>query len=373
MERQASMTRAGRFDRLGSIPQNLDSFTPREETRMAHDFSTTLRAALLGNEAPKSLMSEVAADVRARARLAEAPAGVISIPTGARLWSPGAVDLRHQQRDASTAGTGAYLVATQNLNFIELLRNRMVAFQMGATRLAGLVGNVTIPKQTAGATAYWLSTETTPITEGNQTFAQVALTPRTVAAYTQISRLIQLQSNPDIDSVVGQDLARQVAIAADAACLNGTGTEQPTGIVGTASVGTFDGSSADLGKMLAAQTDLASANALTGSSGYVTTPVVAGALASRAEFSGSLNPVWRGSILDGTIGGLRAMSSQQIPTGYCVFGDFSSLLIGEWGVLDIEINRNDDFARGITGIRAMFSMDCCVRTPSAFSVASSMS
>ena len=40
-----------------------------------------------------------------------------------------------------------------NISFIELLRNRMVVRQMGALTLSGLVGNVTIPKQTAAATA----------------------------------------------------------------------------------------------------------------------------------------------------------------------------------------------------------------------------
>ena len=131
----------------------------------------------------------------------------------------------------------------------------MVAFQMGATRMSGLVGNVTIPKQTVGATAYWLSTETTNITEGNQTFAQLALTPRTVGAYTQISRLLQLQSSPDAEALILTDLAKQVAIAADKAVLYGTGTEQPTGITQTASIGTLtSGTSFDYADILEFQT-----------------------------------------------------------------------------------------------------------------------
>jgi HK97 family phage major capsid protein len=50
---------------------------------------------------------------------------------------------------------------------------------------------VTIPKQTAAATGYWLADETTAITESQQTFGQLALSPRTVGALTQISRKLR--------------------------------------------------------------------------------------------------------------------------------------------------------------------------------------
>ena len=113
----------------------------------------------------------------------------------------------------TVAGGGAYLVGTDHLavSFIEMLRNRTVTFRLGARRMAGPVGNVTIPKQTAAATAYWLNDEGTAITEGNQTFAQLALTPRTVAGYTEVSRLLQLQSSPDIDALIIRERIKEKA------------------------------------------------------------------------------------------------------------------------------------------------------------------
>ena len=64
------------------------------------------------------------------------------------------VPLEVQKRDLSVASSGGnYLVSTDNVGFIELLRNRSVVLQMGATRLSGLQGNVAIPKQTAAANA----------------------------------------------------------------------------------------------------------------------------------------------------------------------------------------------------------------------------
>jgi HK97 family phage major capsid protein/HK97 family phage prohead protease len=278
-----------------------------------------------------------------------------------------------QQRDATVAGTGAYLVGTNNMSFIELLRNRMVAFQMGATRMSGLVGNVTIPKQTVGATAYWLSTETTSITEGNQTFAQLALTPRTVGAYTQISRLLQLQSSPDAEAIILTDLAKQVAIAADKAVLYGTGTEQPTGITGTSGIGALaSGTSFDYADILEFQSDVAAGNALNSSCGYVTPSAIAALCMSRPTFTSGVNAIWTGSMLDGMMGGFKAMSSEQMTAGTMLFGAWDTVIVGEWGVLELAVNPNDVFAQGLTGLRAFYTMDVGVRYPAAWSYGTSL-
>jgi HK97 family phage major capsid protein len=352
-------------------------FSPKETLRLADDFSASFRALLSRNEPKASLLGEVGHDLRRRAGLGDAPPGVLSIPTHAAMWQPAPLDRAAiARRDASVAGSGGYLVATQNVSFIELLRNRMVAMRMGATRLSGLVGNVTAPKQTAGATAYWLASETTAITEGNQTFAQMPLVPKTVGALTDISRLLQLQSSPDIDSVVARDLAAQVAIAADLAVIAGTGTEQPTGILNTGSIGTFTGTSLDLAALLNAQVDLASANALVPTAGYVTTPAVAALLMTRQAFAGPTgDALWQGSPLDGTVAGLRAMSSAQMPSATMILGDWSQVVIGEWGVLEISVSNNAEpghFAKGITSVRALYTMDVGVRHAAAFSVATSI-
>ena len=231
----------------------------------------------------------------------------------------------------------------------------------------------TVPRQTVGATAYWLSTETTSITEGNQTFAQVALTPRTVGAYTQISRLLQLQSSPDAEAIILTDIAKEVAIAADKAVLTGTGTEQPTGILNTVGIGTFTGGSLDTAALLNAQVDVATANALTKTCGYVTTSAVAGLLMARQRFAGPTgDPLWQGGVLDGTILGMRAMSSEQCPADSMIFGDWSQVVVGEWGVLELTVNPFDDFAKGLTGLRAMYTMDVALRHAGAFSVATSI-
>lgn len=280
-----------------------------------------------------------------------------------------------QQRDISAASgsAGGYLVGTNNQSFIDLLRNRSVAFNMGARSLSGLTGNVTIPRHTGAATAYWLANETTSITESQQTFGQLSLTPKTVGAYTEISRQLALQSSPDAEALVNSDLATVVSLAIDSAVLNGSGASgQPTGIINTAGIGSVTGTSIAYAGILEFQTDTAASNALFGSSGYVTTPTVAALLMQRVKFTSTASPIWEGNVLDGSITGLRAMASNQMPSANILFGAFDQVVVGEWGVLEVEVNPYANFAAGIMGVRAMYSVDVGVRYAAAFSLATSV-
>ncbi|MGB2832986.1 MAG: phage major capsid protein [Methylotenera sp.] len=282
-----------------------------------------------------------------------------------------------QKRDltAGTPANGGYLVATDNLasNFIDLLRNRSVVTRMGATMLTGLVGNVTIPKQTGAGTAVWLANEATAGTESQPVIGQLPLTPKNVMAYTEISRQLMLQSSPSADSIVMNDLAQVIALGIDVAALSGSGASgQPLGITGTAGIGSVTGTTLGYAGIVEFQTDVAQANALALSSGYVTTPTVAGLLKQRQRFASTDTPIWTGNILDGEIEGFKAMSTMQMSAGSMIFGDWSQVVIGEWGMLEIALNQYANFTAAITGIRAIQTCDIGVRIPGAFSLATSI-
>lgn len=281
-----------------------------------------------------------------------------------------------QKRDltVATAGAGGYLVSTQNQGFIEILRNRSVAFRMGARRLSGLQGSVTIPRQSASATAYWLANEGTQITESQQTFVQIALTPKNVGAYTEISRQLLLQSSPDAEGIVTDDLANVVAIAADLAVLEGSGSGgQPTGISNTAGIGSVTGTSLAAAGIIEFQTDVAASNVMPQRGGYVTTPAVAGLLMVRPELpSTGTERLWKGNVFDGSLFGLPAMTSNQLTAASMIFGDWQEVVVAEWGVLEVDVNPFANFQAGIIGARAIYSLDVGVRRPFAFSRATSI-
>ena len=94
-----------------------------------------------------------------------------------------------------TATAGGNLVATDLLagSFIDILRNRMAIMQAGTTVLSGLTGNISIPRQTAASTAYWVGEGSAP-TESQQAFDQVNMSPKTLGGFTDFSRKTLLQA-----------------------------------------------------------------------------------------------------------------------------------------------------------------------------------
>lgn len=281
---------------------------------------------------------------------------------------------RSAKRDLSTAaGGGNYLVETQNMGFIEYLRNRSVVMRMGARRLSGLTGNVAVPRMSATGTAYWLANETTQITESTPTIVQMSLSPKTAGAYTEISRQLLLQSVPGAEGIVSDDLAQLVATAADLACIAGAGASgEPDGIIGFSGVGSVTGTDLAYADILEFQTDVAESNVIPMRGGYVTTPAVASLCMQRQKFTSTDTPLWVGNIWDGQMAGFPAMSSNQVPSGDMIFGDWQEMVIGEWGVLEIEVNPYANFQAGIVGVRAIYTMDVGHRRPFAFSVATSI-
>jgi HK97 family phage major capsid protein len=282
-----------------------------------------------------------------------------------------------QRRDltAASATQGGKLVGTDHRpqDFVELLRSRLVVQQLGARRITGLVGNVAIPKQTAAGTAYWLANEATAITESDQTIGQLTLTPKNVGAYTEISKQLTMQSAPDAETMVMDDLARVVAIAIDTAAINGSGLSgQPAGLIGAAGIGAVTGTSLGIAGIMEFQTDVAAANALVPGCAFLTTPAVAALLSQRQRFASTDTPLWSGSVLDGTVAGFRATSTTLMPAATMIFGDWSQIIIGEWGVLELEVNPYANFPAGIIGVRAWASVDVAIRQAGAFSVASSI-
>jgi hypothetical protein len=48
------------------------------------------------------------------------------------------------------------------------------------------------------------------------------------------------------------------------------------------------------------------------------------------------------------------------------------VVVGEWGVLEVNVNPFANFQAGIIGVRAIYSMDVGVRYAGAFSVSTSV-
>jgi HK97 family phage major capsid protein len=263
-----------------------------------------------------------------------------------------------------TAGGNLVQTDLDAANFIELLRNNSVLQQTGATTLTGLQGNLSIPRLGASGSAYWVSESSAP-TESQQTIEQVNMSPRTVGAYTDISRKLLIQSSMDVENLVRNDLAKVIALEIDRCALYGLGnTSEPLGVhnttgIATENVGNNDPSWADVVNM---ESDIAVANALTGSLSYVTRANINGAMKVKAKDSGS------GLFVNdnGTVNGYPCYVSNQIEAGDIWFANWTDLIIGYWSGLDLQVDPYTGGAAGTVRVRVLQDTDVAVRHPESF-------
>lgn len=282
---------------------------------------------------------------------------------------------KREKRDLNvgTAAEGGYLVGAQHMasSFIELLRAKLVAAKAGVQIMSGLVGNVDIPKQTGAATAYWISTEGGAPTEGALTFGQVLLSPKNIGAYVDITRNLMKQSSPAADLIVINDLVKQLALGIDLAVFHGTGAAgQPTGIVGASGVGSFTGAAITRVLALGAITDVENANAEEAGMCWVTNPTGKAVLRGREQGTAGYPVYLCGDDLK--MLGYPLLTSTQISSGYLFFGDFTQAVVGEWGVLDMNVDDKSLSTTGGYRIVAFQSVDVGVRQGGAFSIATGL-
>lgn len=265
------------------------------------------------------------------------------------------------------AVTGDGLVDTQFMagSFIEMLRNRTALMRL-ATTMSGLVGNVEIPKQTGGATAYWLG-EGEDAQQGTPSIGQIALSPKTVAAYTDITRRLMLQSTPDAERVVRNDLASAVAQAIDLAGFYGAGGNEPTGIAQTSGINAVN--LATTGKPTYAETvqmesEIAADNADVNSMAYVMASGMRGHFKTTQKFDGTNGaPIWEQG---NTVNGYGTEVTNQILSGDLFFANFADMIIGLWGGLDLTVDPYSLSKSGGTRLVVFQDTDMAVRRVESF-------
>lgn len=262
------------------------------------------------------------------------------------------------------AQTGSNLVQTdpRDGSFIEMLRNRTTLMRL-ATIMGGLVGNVDIPKQTGGATAYWIG-EGDDAPEGSPTIGQLGLSPKTVAAYTDITRRLLMQSTPDAEGIVRRDLANAIAQAIDKAGYYGPGTgNQPRGIKNYTGINAVDfaGVWPTYPEVVQMESEIAADNADVGQMGYVMNARGRGALKTTPKFS--VGGIDQGTVWESgnTVNGYRTEVTNQLELGDVFFGNFADVIIGMWGGLDLTVDPYSLSKSGGLRIVAFQDIDLVLR------------
>ncbi|WKE49046.1 phage major capsid protein [Gluconobacter oxydans] len=269
--------------------------------------------------------------------------------------------------------TGENLVATNLLasSYIDILRNK-ATFTHGVAMLGGLIGNLDIPKQTAATQGYWIG-EGDDATESNMDFGQLTMSPKTLAAYTDVTRRFLMQSSLDVESLVRRDLARSMGLAIDLSGYYGSGSEhQPTGLKNLAGIAskTFAGAQPTFGELVDMETEVALANADVEGMRYKARADFRGHAKQTLKFPGT--PSAAGTIWEpgNTVNGYACDITNQIKSGDMFFGNFADVLMGMWGGLEMMVDPYSNSKSGGVRIVTFQDIDWQVRRVESFVIGS---
>jgi HK97 family phage major capsid protein len=279
-----------------------------------------------------------------------------------------------QERDLTVgaATSGGNLVQTSVLanEWQDALRADSVAGMVGMRFMTLSGGQVTFPRQTGAATAYWPG-EGNSITESSLTTGVVTGTAHEVATYQEVSRKLLIQATPSIESIVRNDLVRTVMLSQENKAFHGAGTYAPTGITSASGVGTVTAAGIEWENVVEFWSDVATANAAKGSLWYVTHPASAGILKTRPIQAGY--PAFLMSMERNYMNGYPVAITSNVTSGYMFFGDFSKIVLLNWGQLEIIVDPYSLATTGLVRINIYGAMDACVITPAAFTYCSDLS
>jgi HK97 family phage major capsid protein len=268
----------------------------------------------------------------------------------------------------STAGELVPTVARDDL-FTSALTATAVVTALGATTLAGLTGNIDIPRETGAPVVGWVA-ENAALTASDANFDKLTLSPHHVGALTEISRNMVLQSSPAVEQLLRNMMARDISLEIDRAAINGSGVgAEPRGVLNDPGVDTVPFAT-DLFTTTADMIAAADLANVADSRGFLATNGIKADAMKLRDTTGQ--PI---AFAD-TFHNERVEFTNQAPNDLgagtnehaLVYGDWRDFLIGVWSQLDVLVNPYAEtaYSKGNLLIRAMASVDFGVRRPASF-------
>ncbi len=270
--------------------------------------------------------------------------------------------------EKQTAGKGGEVVATDLRidQFIDILRNEALVASLGARILSGLVGDVDLPKKVSGAGFGWIKEgENAPLTDMDLT--TLRLTPKTIAGGIPVTRKLRKQASLSIEAMIIQDLTEGLAVAIDYAMLLGTGIDdEPLGLLNQSGLGGLSYTdNMSWAQVVELETKVRAKNARKNALSYLTSVVQDGYAKTAEKFAGTGKAIGE----NGKTNGYPLNSTNQMPDDAWLFGDFSQLVCGMWGVMDLKPDTSTLAGSDGLILRVFQDADVGVRRPESFALA----
>lgn len=244
----------------------------------------------------------------------------------------GQIQLPVEERGDAVAATvatdGKEIVATDKLNVLAPLMGKSILAEAGATFLTGLVGNISIPTYT-GSTCGWKG-ELEAADNGKGTFSSVELSPKRLTSYIDISKQFLTQDSVGAEEMLRADIVNSLVAKLEQTIFGDAAgdTTKPAGIFNGAEVAapSYQG----VCDAEAAVTDYS------GEKRFVMSPTAKSAF-KQATISGTKSDL-RLLLEDGEVDGYPVSDSSNVVAGGYAFGDFSELVVAQWGGIDIVVD-----------------------------------
>lgn len=268
-----------------------------------------------------------------------------------------------------TAAKGGVLVDIDlaHEQLIELLRPHVLAGQLGAQILPGLIGDLDIPRQLTDPVFEWVAEDVA----GNASSVDLGLLqfrPKTITGNVPMTRRLLQQTNGFIETLVNRALLAGYAAALDRAAFIGSGTgAEPTGVANQAGIGAVTWSAATpfaFENAVALKSAVLTGNIDPSAQAFVTHSTTAGVFETTKKDAGSGIFV----LSDGKMAGAPVRLSNHLTTAdqVTLYGDWTQLLIALWGALEIKVDEATKAATGGKVLRLFGDADVQVARAAAF-------
>ena len=298
-----------------AINKKVSSIKVREEKKQNFSLLRAIREVAAGQK----LSDDVEAITRA-GREEMAASGLSTV---------GKIIVPQQRADVTVTAEHDDTIGIDVYNTFAPIREGLVAAKAGARYYSGLVGDVRIPVLGGGNVAW--ATEVAQAADPTYAFTAVNLTPKRLTAQFKLSKQMVAQDNALIEATLLADIRKAVITKLNAtmfgvAAASG-GAPKGIGNGQTAAVAT---DWAKLTSLVEAAVDRA---AVGEEYAYIVSPEAA-AVIRQMTYNKTTRLVYEAGNVDGT----PLFKTIGCAANQAYYGDWSNLVIGQWGALDLTVD-----------------------------------
>lgn len=279
----------------------------------------------------------------------------------AGISTSGQIQLSAEKRTLSVA-TADGVVETEVENILAPLRDNSVLINAGAKYLTNLNGNVKLPVMGKGNVTW--EGEVASAKDAGNTITAKELKPKRLTAFVDVSKQFLIQDSADAEATLRADIVNAIGEKLQQTILGtAVGSEtQPNGIFSIdASAVTSVTAFKDICD-LEAKVDDSNAGA---NRCYLVSNKAKAGLRNMAKSTKSTELVMQNGEIDGT----KVYATSSIADKYIAYGDFSNLVIGQWGGIDLVVDQYTVAKEGCVRLVINAYFDAVVTRPEAIAIA----